>query len=74
MPCSAQDRRLQQDADRARAGNTWIETGLVFTTHHGTPIEPRNFNRGFSRCIVAAKVPVITVHGTRRTCGATGRS
>jgi integrase len=62
-------RRQQQDADRARAGSAWIETGLVFTTRHGTPIEPRNFNRSFSRCIAAAKVPVITVHGTRKTCG-----
>ncbi len=62
-------RRRQQDADRARAGAGWIETGLVFTTRHGTPIEPRNFNRSFSRCITAAKVPVITVHGTRKTCG-----
>jgi integrase len=62
-------RRRQQDADRARAGAAWIETGLVFTTRHGTPIEPRNFNRSFSRCIAAAKVPTITVHGTRKTCG-----
>ena len=62
-------RKQQQDADRARAGQAWIETGLVFTTRHGTPIEPRNFNRSFTRCIAAAKVPTITVHGTRKTCG-----
>ena len=62
-------RRQQQDADRARVGKAWIETGLVFTTRHGTPIEPRNFNRSFTRCIAAAKVPPITVHGTRKTCG-----
>lgn len=30
---------------------------------------PRNFNRSFTRCIAAAKVPTITVHGTRKTCG-----
>ena len=41
----------------------------IFTTRHGTPIEPRNFNRSFNRCIAAARVPVITVHGTRKTCG-----
>ena len=40
----------------------------MFTTRHGTPIEPRNFNRSFDRCIVAARVPRITVHGTRKTC------
>ena len=61
-------RKKQQDTDRARAGDTWIDTGLVFTTRHGTPIEPRNFNRSFDRCIAAAKVPRITVHGTRKTC------
>ena len=62
-------RRKQQDKDRARAGDAWIDNGLVFTTRHGTPIEPRNFGRSFDRCIVAARVPRITVHGTRKTCG-----
>ena len=62
-------RRQQQDADRERAGDAWIDTGLVFTTRHGTPIEPRNFNRSFDRRITRAKVPRITVHGARKTCG-----
>jgi integrase len=62
-------RRKQQDRDRARANDAWIDNGLVFTTRHGTPIEPRNFGRSFDRCIVAARVPRITVHGTRKTCG-----
>ena len=62
-------RKKQQDTDRERAGNAWIETGLVFTTRHGTPIEPRNFGRSFDRCVIAARVPRITVHGTRKTCG-----
>ncbi|MFY9774307.1 MAG: site-specific integrase [Trebonia sp.] len=61
-------RKKQQDTDRARAGDTWVETGLVFTTKHGTPIDPQNFNRSFDRCITAARVPRITVHGTRKTC------
>ena len=41
---------------------------MIFTTGYGTPIEPRNFNRSFDRCITAARVPRITVHGTRKTC------
>jgi integrase len=61
-------RKKQQDTDRDRAGDGWIDTGLVFTTRHGTPIEPRNFNRSFDRCIVAARVPQIAVHGIRKTC------
>ena len=62
-------RKEQQDTDREQAGDAWIDTGLVFTTRHGTPIEPRNFNRSFGRRIGKAQVPRITVHGTRKTCG-----
>jgi integrase len=62
-------RRQQQGADRDSAGGAWIDTGLVFTTRHGTPIEPRNFNRSFDRRIDKAKVSKITVHGARKTCG-----
>ncbi len=62
-------RRQDQDTDRARTDGAWIDTGLVFTTRHGTPIEPRNFNRSFDRRIGKAGVPKITVHGTRKTCG-----
>jgi integrase len=62
-------REQQQDADRERAGDAWIDTGLVFTTRHGTPIEPRNFSRSFDRRVEKAHVSKITVHGTRETCG-----
>jgi integrase len=62
-------RKEQQDADRERAGDAWIDTGLVFTTRHGTPIEPRNFNRSFRRHVDRAKVPTISVHGALKTCG-----
>lgn len=62
-------RKQQQDADREHTAKAWIDTGLVFTTRHGTPIEPRNFNRSFDRRIGKANVPKITVHGTRKTCG-----
>ena len=60
-------RKRQQEADREQAGDAWIDTGLVFTTRHGTPIEPRNFNRSFDRRVAKAKVSKITVHGTRKT-------
>jgi integrase len=62
-------RQQRQEADRDRAGDTWRDTGLVFTTRYGTPIEPRNFNRSFDRRIAKAGVPKITVHGARKTCG-----
>ena len=62
-------RQAQQEIDRGRADRAWIDTGLVFTTRHGTALEPRNFTRSFDRCIIKAQVPRITVHGTRKTCG-----
>jgi integrase len=52
-----------------RCGALWQDTGLVFTTRKGTPIEPRNFTRSFDRLIARASVRRITVHGTRKTCG-----
>jgi integrase len=61
-------RRRHQDDARKQAGDGWIDNGLVFTTRYGTPIEPRNFNRSFDRCIRGVRVPRITVHGTRKTC------
>jgi len=45
------------------------ESGLVFTTKYGTPVEPRNFNRSLDYRIAKAQVRRITVHGTRKTCG-----
>ncbi len=62
-------RGQQQDADRERAVSGWADTGLVFTTRFGTPIEPRNFTRSFDRRIGRAKVRRITVHGTRKSGG-----
>jgi integrase len=62
-------RRQQQDAAREHARKAWVDTGLVFTTRHGTPLEPRNFNRSFDRRIGKTGVSKITVHGTRKTCG-----
>ena len=62
-------RQEQQAVHRDKAKGGWLDTGLVFTTRHGTAIEPRNFNRSFDRCIAKAQVPRITVHGTRKTCG-----
>ena len=58
--------RSSRVGSRSRPGH---DTGLVFTTRHGTPIEPRNFNRYWDRRCVKAEVRRITVHDARRTCG-----
>jgi integrase len=41
--------RDHQEVERRDAGATWIETGLVFTTTLGTPIDPSNLRREFDK-------------------------
>jgi integrase len=61
-------RRDEQANRRDEMGKDWHESGLVFTTRLGSPVEPRNFHRDFkARCRKSA-VREISVHTTRRTC------
>jgi integrase len=43
------DRREAQQQDRERLGSAWTDTGLIFTTRTGRPVEPRNLVRSFAR-------------------------
>jgi len=59
-----------QDAERrlATPSEEWDEIGLVFTGQHGSPIDPRHFNRRFHAMCDRAGVRRIRVHDTRHTC------
>jgi integrase len=46
----------------------WHESGLVFTSRLGTPVDPRNFHRAFVDRAKRAGVPVPSVHLTRKAC------
>jgi hypothetical protein len=48
--------RAQHAADRLTAGDRWTESGLVFTTRKGTPLEPQNINRTFDALVKRAGV------------------
>ena len=61
-------RRAEQAADPLAAGGRWEETGLLFTTRHGTPVEPRNLARTFDLLCDRADVRRIRLHDTRHTC------
>src|SRR3954466_14754133 len=39
----------RQDKERVAAADAWVETGLVFTTTLGTPIDPSNLRREFAK-------------------------
>ncbi|MGC7102472.1 site-specific integrase [Amycolatopsis lurida] len=58
----------RRNKDRENA-DAWLESGLVFTTENGTPIEPRNFLRSWAARCKKAGVRYITVHDGRRSCG-----
>jgi integrase len=60
-------RQAQQAADRARLGDAWADTGLVFTTRTGRPVEPRNLVRSFARICDNAGLRKIRVHALRHT-------
>ena len=60
-------RRQAQAANRAGLGKTWQDTGLVFSTRTGRPIEPRNLVRSFHRICAAHDLRDIKVHHLRHT-------
>jgi integrase len=49
--------RARQAEEHLKAGAAWTDTGLVFTTEIGTPIDPANLRRAFRALIKAAKIP-----------------
>ncbi|GGP55474.1 site-specific integrase [Streptomyces abikoensis] len=57
--------RLRQEAMRVKAGSSWHETDLVFTTRTGRPIEGSNVLRSFYRLTDRAGLPRIRVHDAR---------
>ena len=67
--CTTALRERRRDQETARENATeWTESGLVFTTRTGRPIEPRNFNRSFAAACDRAGVRRVPVHVTRKTC------
>ncbi|MFE9678304.1 tyrosine-type recombinase/integrase [Streptomyces sp. NPDC006259] len=60
--------RLRQRETYARTGVTWSETGYVFATRNGRPVEPRNVYRSFTRVAADAGLRVVRLHDARHGC------
>lgn len=60
--------RARQAKTRLGAGENWKETGYVFTTCVGTPVEPGNITRHFAKALETAKLPPMRFHDLRHTC------
>jgi integrase len=66
LQCGGPDlRREQQEFDRVQAGEFWEEWGLVFTTHVGMPLFPRNDYRDFRRIVAAEALRRARLHDLR---------
>lgn len=60
-------RQARQKADRTNLGSAWTDTGLVFTTRTGRPVEPRNLVRSFIRICDDNGIRKIRLHAIRHT-------
>ncbi|SRR5581483_4098497 len=54
-----------QDRERELAGDGWLESGFLFTTDHGTPLDGDNILRTFQILIRKAGLPHLTMHDLR---------
>jgi integrase len=59
--------RVRQLEERMVAGGRWVESGLVFTTRVGTPLDERNVTKEFQRLLQTAGLPHIRLHDLRHT-------
>lgn len=56
---------------RTQCGTTWIETGLVFTTEFGQPVDPRNASRAMTIAARKAGLAGVGIHTLRHTAAST---
>lgn len=58
----------RQAIERESAGDRWQESGLVFTTPLGTPVEPANVNKVFADLCARGGIRRIRFHDLRHSC------
>jgi integrase len=56
-----------RQADERSACDTWNETGYIFTTEEGQPLDPHRVSKAFERQVREAALPRIPLHGLRHT-------
>jgi len=60
--------RERQRQESALAGSRWQDTGHVFTSTIGTPIDDRKILKEFNALVAAAKLPKQRFHDLRHAC------
>lgn len=61
------EHRLHQNEQRLLLGPEWVDEGLVFCTHQGRPLDPRNVNREYKMLPRRAGLPDVRFHDLRHT-------
>jgi integrase len=56
-----------QNLERPLAGSRWTDSGLVFTSTIGTPLDERNVRRAFKALLADANLPTLRLHDLRHT-------
>jgi integrase len=59
--------KMKYNADRANAGDRWIETGYIFTQWNGKPMHPSTITGWFNNFIKAHNLPKVSIHSLRHT-------
>ena len=56
-----------RQADERSACQEWVESGYIFPTEQGQPLDPHRTSKAFERHLHAAALPRIPLHGLRHT-------
>ena len=62
-----EDRRHEQDQERSRTGQLWIETGRVFTDRFGHAVKPNSDYHAWKALLKRAGVRETRLHDARHT-------
>jgi integrase len=63
--------KARQSAERSAMGAAWKDTGFVFTTTIGTPVDPRNASRAFADLAKDAGLGAWHIHELRHSAAST---
>src|SRR5205807_2241559 len=62
------EHRMRQIQDRLLAGRRWRESGLVFTSQLGNPLDGKNVTTSFQRLLARAGLPRKRFYDLRHSC------
>jgi integrase len=59
--------RGKQMTQQLEVADAWTDSGYVFTTGDGMPVDPNLATRAFKKMVTTAGLPKLTIHGLRHT-------